>query len=285
MRKIDNYFDDIPESLKPQTLIDNGILLRILTEKKVKDTDYKGKNNEVKNKLMSKYHHCCAFCEKRIEGTYDDIEHFRPKHEITGVNTEGYYWLAVIWFNLLLVCPDCNRGFKKSHFPILGNRISLPQYDDLLDFFSKVTIDFLADEQATLLHPILDDPDEHLLFEENGTVTAKNDSQKGRDSIQYYGLSDEDKRIKLIQDRKAIVDRVRSRLYHAMQNYINDERLYNDIENLLTTLSVDSQGDRPHSAVRRTCLSNFKTFFIDKFDGLDKSRLEVAYQQVLNQVS
>lgn len=280
MRKIDNYFNDIPPSLRPQTLIDNGIIGRILLTKRVDKNDYKGKNKDVKNSLLTKFHHCCAFCERRI-GDYAPIEHFRPKHEITGVNTEGYYWLGVEWSNLVIACSDCNSSYKKNNFPILGLGKTLPQYTDLNDFFSKINIELLQDEQPLLLHPVLDNPDDYLFFEENGTVSAINNALKGSESIRFYGLSQPTKRIILIKDRKEIVDRVKNKLYHFVENYRDDESFYVHIENLIVTLIVDSQKNYPHSAVRRSCLSNFKPFFIDKFEGIDKQRLELAYQRVV----
>lgn len=283
MRQIENYFDKVPKGLKPQTLIANGIITRILATKQVKTSDYKGRNKEVKNILLDIFHRCCAFCETRI-GKYDDIEHFRPKHAIAGVNTEGYYWLAVVWWNLLVVCKSCNSDYKKNNFPILGTHIALPQHTDLIDFFAKIEIKQYASELPLLLHPVLDNPNEFLSFEEDGTVSAKNGNQRGLQSILYYGLSDWDKRKTLIQDRKVIIEDVRSRVNTSMRSFVNDARLYEDILNLLTDLIEQIEENRPYSAVRRACIANFKVFFIDKFIGVDKDRLESAYKKVIDQL-
>lgn len=283
MRKIDNYFSDIPNSFTPQKLIDNGIIQRILSTKRVETTDYKGKNGEVKKSLLIIFSNCCAFCERRV-GKYDDIEHFRPKHEITGVNTVGYYWLAVVWSNLLIACKDCNSDYKKNHFPIEGTRLVLPIETDLIAFFAKCQAELLVSEKHYLLHPVLDDPDEFLRFEENGTVTAKNNNNRGQMSIQYFGLSDWQNRQILIQDRKIIVDEVGKRVNHSVANFENPTRLFKDILNLFLDLIEQIEENRPYSAIRRSCLTNFKSFFIDKFSGVEKTRLIKAYDKVLKNI-
>lgn len=279
MRIINPYFDTIPKGIQPDRLIKRGIIQRILTEKKAKPDDYKGSDNDVKNTLLDIYSHCCAFCESRVD-KYDDIEHFRPKHKIEGVNTEGYYWLSPVWSNLLIACKVCNSEYKKNYFPIAGSRATLPQYIDLNDFFSKTTIEKLSKEKPLLIHPVLDDPDEYLTFEENGTVSAKRNHKKGIMSIQYYGLSDWGNRKILIQDRKIIVEEVRKRVNRSINNFQNEDKLYEDILDLLTDLIEQIQNKRPHSAVRRSCISKFKIFFIDKFSGVDKKRLNKVYSRI-----
>ena len=131
MRQINDYFDSIPHSLQMAQLTTvrykrerTSIIERILRDRKVKDTDYKG-IGDVKVELLKIYAYCCAFCESRIS-KYDDAEHFRPKHAITGVNTDGYYWLAVEWSNLLIACKVCNNDYKQTHFPITGTHILPP---------------------------------------------------------------------------------------------------------------------------------------------------------------
>ena len=62
----------------------------------------------------------CAYCESFYRATQPvDVEHFRPKSEVsfdvtTGALTRrrrkiGYYWLGSEWSNLLPSCVDCNR--------------------------------------------------------------------------------------------------------------------------------------------------------------------------------
>ena len=91
MRKIDDYFEAIPDSLLPSTLIENDTITRILAFKRIESSDYN--KPDVKLRLLQIYAYCCAYCETRVS-IYDPIDHFRTKHAIKGVNTDGYYWLG-----------------------------------------------------------------------------------------------------------------------------------------------------------------------------------------------
>ena len=53
----------------------------------------------------------CCYCEKDIDRSYNDVEHYRPKTQ--------YWWLAWDWSNLLFACPQCNRSNKRASFPLL----------------------------------------------------------------------------------------------------------------------------------------------------------------------
>lgn len=209
MRKIDNYFGTIPPDLQNANLLKKrqenaekkgesrvekrSIIEEVLTSKRVEPSSYN--LDGVKMALLNHYGYTCAFCEKRISH-HDDIEHFRPKHGITDVNKIGYYWLGFVWSNLLIACKDCNSDFKRNHFPIENERdrvLSPPAEDsenNYTNFIKECQIDSqnLTNEKPLLLHPVLDSPDEHLIFHENGRVSAKNNSPKGKKSIEHYGL-------------------------------------------------------------------------------------------------
>ena len=293
MRQIDDYFGNIPHSLQQIQLTTSrykrdgiSILQRILGERRVKETDYKG-NGDVKISLLTIYSYCCAFCESRIT-KYDDADHFRPKHAIMNVNTEGYYWLAVEWSNLVLACKMCNSDYKDTHFPIAGTRLMPPidvnvgDDNSISEFFRRnhIRSTELQSEQPLLLHPVLDNPDDYLFFEMNGTVTAKNGNTKGLKSIEYYGLRDWENREILIKDRKTIVKYVKKRVDYAINNYINDERLYQDLNNIHIELTREIREKQPFSAVRRSCLTNFKAFFIDVFTNEQEVQLNRAYNRL-----
>lgn len=146
---------------------------------------YKG--DDVRHALVTLFHGKCAYCESRYDTTAPvDIEHFRPKGAVEGIDHPGYWWLAAEWTNLLPSCIDCNRrrrqntlapfasltggldairetGFlvvqtgKESAFPVDGTRmVSEPppgQSDAAL----------LA-EKCLLIDPCRTDPEEHLRF-------------------------------------------------------------------------------------------------------------------------
>lgn len=297
MKKIANYFAQIPANIQPTKLVEKRIIQNVLTNKRVDITDYNQAG--VKEQLLIIYGHCCAFCEKTVD-KYAPIEHFRPKHRITGVNNEGYYWLSVEWSNFLLACGVCNgQDNKGNQFPIAGTRSVAPTTVDFTDKLEKDTFfqqcyllsTLLEDEKPLLLHPVLDDPDDCLLFKMNGTVTAKN--EKGRISIEIYGLNDTEKRQDLIAARKKIVEKVRENVNHSVCNYRDDERLFQDLLRIREKLRLQAAGSQdsdaynePFSAVRRACVTHFKTFFIDtfkqsdKYSQEDKDRLERVFNEL-----
>lgn len=53
----------------------------------------------------------CAYCESPYNATDSrDIEHYRPKGQVTEEPLHvGYWWLAATWENLLISCPACNQ--------------------------------------------------------------------------------------------------------------------------------------------------------------------------------
>lgn len=86
--------------------------------------DIKGYGHiDVRTALWNAQHHKCCYCEKRIELTREDVEHFRPKAEAQRAPgsplTHGYWWLAFTWNNLLYSCPQCNQPpAKGARFPL-----------------------------------------------------------------------------------------------------------------------------------------------------------------------
>lgn len=132
----------------------------------------------------------CGWCERDTATSPGDVEHYRPKGKVTGFsgsrweNPEtlyanggsypdlvpaqpyGYWRQAYNWDNWVLACEICNRGWKKTLFP--------------LD----------ASGQPLLLSPFetLRDPEDHLEFREDGTVIPRGASQVGRATIDTMGL-------------------------------------------------------------------------------------------------
>lgn len=77
----------------------------------------------------------CHWCEQHRPPRRElDVEHYRPKVEITEWVGEprivsdtppaevrvgfGYWWLAFEWSNYSLACGTCNRGWKRNLFPV-----------------------------------------------------------------------------------------------------------------------------------------------------------------------
>ena len=189
---------------------------------------YKG--DGVRERLTEVFHGKCAYCETYYRATQPaDIEHFRPKGGVTIDGTKlqppGYWWLASDWSNLLPSCSDCNRprqqdfpagmprtAGKANRFPVASERTraAAPGQE--------------ARERRLLLHPYLDQPEEHLRFV-TGTDTIRDGevepvrqangraSKIGATSIEVYALQ----RLGLIEHRRTVLRELRAHLAHALQ--------------------------------------------------------------------
>lgn len=120
----------------------------------------------------------CAYCERAVEEQGPDaavVAHHRPAWGAVGIDgavtLRAYWWLAYEWDNLYPACADCVRS-RGTRFPVLGPRAEPGGVDD---------------EQPLLLDPILDDPDEHLRYQSDGTVTAL--TERGRVTLDLLALN------------------------------------------------------------------------------------------------
>ena len=188
----------------PQILVDKGAPAttencRLYTAKptdydsgklklKIDSTIYR--DSIVKKQLMLDQHNKCCFCEADFTANgYGDVEHFRPKAGFKITPTDkltrpGYYWLAYDWNNLFFSCEICNQKFKGNYFPL----------EDETKRTKNHTFDY-REESPLLLHPSLDNPEDHITFNRHITVAK---SKKGETSIKGYGLDN----VKLNRDRE-----------------------------------------------------------------------------------
>lgn len=123
---------------------------------------------EILHPLLQMTSGTCAYCERALEehpaqGMADCAAfttHHRPTWGAVGVagdvQLQSYSWLTYDWENLFPACADCIRA-RGTRFPVIGMRGTL--------------VDGLSAEQPLLLDPILDDPDEHLRYQSDGTIT------------------------------------------------------------------------------------------------------------------
>ncbi len=172
--------------------------------------------------LLDLFHGKCAYCDAVFDHVeYGDVEHFRPKAEVTeDPNHPGYWWLAYEPSNYLPSCQLCNQGdAKKNHFPVSGKRAYGPA-------------DALVDEQPDLLNPYWDEFGQHLRFYPStadskvaGTVAPMNpNDQRGRTAIEICRLN----RPQLIDVR---YKQLRNALQEFRQCYGN--WLHNDVRDAL----------------------------------------------------
>jgi hypothetical protein len=169
----------------------------------------------------------CAYCETRYAHQAPvDVEHYRPKGRIAGDDKHpGYWWLAMVWENLLPSCIDCNRR-RWQDLPVvpssLEQLLKAPIMEGAKGFLGKQDLFPIAgaarasaeqpsiDEKPDLLNPCVDDPDEHLTFYIDrlnplGLVLPKFidgiPSRRGLQSIHVYGLN----RLGLVQERTRVL--------------------------------------------------------------------------------
>ena len=189
------------------------------------------KDEEVKRRLEELFHGKCAYCETFYSASAPvDVEHFRPKGSVSDDDTHpGYWWLGMVWTNLLPSCIDCNRKRQqrspqsstslvdlyehaKAHaLPSSqsGKKDSFPLAAGGTRMFAESSS--YADEKALLLDPTRDDPAEHMRFYVGSALgivvpetKAGVPSERGAMSIQIYGLN----RLGLVQDRTRLLRRL-----------------------------------------------------------------------------
>ena len=188
-----------------------------LTEKSFSFRVYK--DVELAAELARIFGSKCAYCESRFGAvTPRDIEHFRPKSEVENerqpVVAPAYFWLAAEWSNLLVSCPDCNRARKhtvpgQSAKLRLGKQTQFPLADETKRV-RRHTVDVAAEEpHRLLLHPCLDQPEDHLTYDLEGLVLPKEaKDQKAKTSIVVYALQ----RKGLVEERKRILNDLQMKL-------------------------------------------------------------------------
>jgi hypothetical protein len=174
---------------------------------------YKGQ----RDLLLRTFNGKCAYCEVKLTAGQikGDVDHYRPKGGIidekgqivyvfdkrTNKNRPhpGYYWLAYEWWNLLPSCIGCNRpgrdlsgemGGKWNYFPVSGSYALWPGEE--------------GSEQPLLLNPWIDDPNDHLKFDDElGFIEHR--TARGELTINLLKLN----RDGLLEERRAAIDAVR----------------------------------------------------------------------------
>lgn len=202
----------------------------------------------VKAQLTVVFGRKCAFCESLLAGTQSgDIEHYRPKGgviidpvppETVKIKKNGYYWLAAKWSNLLISCADCNRPRTQLDYNDVARVVGKSNYFPLVDEATRASGPRgLRNEVPLLLNPCIDDPENHLVFLDDGRVEpAVHDgveSEKGKASIRYLGLA----RAELLQMRARHRRSVMAAIRHTVSALEEGRDPGTDLDDLLTLLS------------------------------------------------
>ncbi len=73
---------------------------------------------DVRGTLHAMQGWACAHCERALENSRGDVDHFRPKKGGEHAGHLGYWWLAYALDNLFLTCRVCNSTYKRNLFPL-----------------------------------------------------------------------------------------------------------------------------------------------------------------------
>lgn len=243
---------DRPKGSTPEGLVSKGLkerranrLARIAGEE-LSFTAYS--SAPVRTQLTAIFGRKCAFCESILAGTQSgDIEHYRPKGKVvidtpppatTKIHKQGYYWLAASWPNLLISCADCNRPRTQPDFDDRARVIGKANYFPIENEAARATGPRgLRNEQPLLLNPCIDNPDEHLVFLDDGRVEPAikdgHPSRKGEMTIHYLGLA----RIELLQMRARHRRTVMAAIRHTVLALEEGRDPGADLDDLLGLLS------------------------------------------------
>lgn len=194
-----------------------------------KSADFKGLWSEIKEVYMDLQHSKCAFCEKPLENRIEqDVEHFRPKSEVThwtppqdlidegivvkqpadGLAEMGYRFLAYHPFNYAASCKNCNSMFKGNFFPISKSRKTEAK---------RPPVD--STEEPFLIYPIgdSDEDPEDLITYEGMSPMALPANGRGRlralVTIAIFKLGDPVERKIFFQERARAIER----LFYALE--------------------------------------------------------------------
>ncbi|ACS60283.1 hypothetical protein Rleg_5462 (plasmid) [Rhizobium leguminosarum bv. trifolii WSM1325] len=202
-----------------------------LTNETFNFTVYKDKG--LADVLALDFFHKCVYCESSIGHVMpDDVEHFRPKSEVecdAGSLRPGYYWLAGDWRNLLISCRDCNaprahREPGQAKGVAVGKGTQFPLSDPSKRVRNHSGNVKLEEAYRLLIHPCIDDPEEHIIFDESGLAKPAalegEPSIKGKTSIDVYALQ----RKVLVERRLAEITKLRGHLLDLISLVRKHER-------------------------------------------------------------
>ncbi|WP_121062013.1 HNH endonuclease [Chachezhania antarctica] len=247
------------------------------------------KLKSVKDALEKMFHGKCAYCETFYASSQPlDVEHFRPKGAVAGESDHrGYWWLAMVWENLLPSCIDCNR--KRNQVTPKGDTSQVRLLEETAGYSASATVgsgkkdsfplagtgvraskrtDQITAEKALLLNPCEDDPELHIryFFDRERPVSfvlakelagdpdftgADGLSSKGATSVHVYGLN----RLRLVQARTRLLRRLEFLADLAIDLKLLAEQLKGNADPDIRRagLQVDGFGDRTLAELVEMC--------------------------------
>ena len=280
--RLDRY-QDVPHNLTTDTCQEK--IDAILDDPAGYKVTNEYNHGDVRSKLRLHFGIKCVYCEASpIATSTFRIDHYRPKKNIKNETHTGYYWLAYEWSNLMQTCQFCN-GEKSNHFPLKAHSIRIDENtaNALNEANRRPDIAPLNTEQRLLLHPEIDEVENHFTFTFDGEIQGL--TEEGIKSIEHYGLKRDD----LIASRKTIRDEYLDDLKGMLKEYevqvANNEdaakiALYSSLKLMFMKILGKYKLKCPFSLFHFFMFDSFDAFFINHLP-IDehKGLVQFAYQQ------
>lgn len=143
------------------------------------DAATKGIKRHINQHCLEQQRCKCAYCETLLQKGENFIEHFAPK----GLYRD-YTFLPL---NLTVSCGRCNSTSIKGERDTIKNKPAQKQY---------------RNNDFTIVHPYLDNTDEHIVFDDDTRTTFDKDkcSEKGLATIDFFQWDAIDARLKRLNE-------------------------------------------------------------------------------------
>jgi uncharacterized protein (TIGR02646 family) len=187
---------------------------------------------EVRAQLFEAFRGKCAYCESPLTMSEFVVDHLRPMSGALALDgsasPDHYWWLAYTWENLYACCADC-ASFKGARFPVREARAA-----------PGTTGEGLQAESPLLLDPRRDQPEQHLVYAEDGTVVSV--TPMGQTTIEVLGLN----RTSLVTARTAALEEVRGE-WRELEAHLSSPTAVPEPDEVERLFSKEL----PYSALRR----------------------------------
>ena len=278
MIKVDKNFDALPASLSPEKA-EHWVRLAIQERNSHVPRAHIYASKSVVDFLRTVYFDKCCYCEGTLGAqSAFVVDHFRPHGPVSGVDgRRGYFWLAYEWSNLLCSCEQCNKK-KGSRFPLADERMRLCEPDEIQANW-RADGQVLLAENALLIHPEIQDPEDHLDVGPDGTLNAK--SLSGETTRDICDLN----RDGLVRERKKLIERFRasfkrigdSIVYEAEKGVIDKDSFKECVKSRFypefSRLERRGNPDRKYSLVGKCMVRQFDFFFTSRLAEGDHKRI------------
>ncbi|WP_052444710.1 hypothetical protein [Flammeovirga sp. OC4] len=248
-----------------------------LPKSEINENVYKGKYTRqgktyysVRDPLSKMYYNKCCYCET-IEHA-PEVEHYRPKKEVTEEKTHnGYFWLCYEWTNLLPSCRYCNTsGGKGMKFPLAEGGVRVFDAPIEEGVFNtdrcKVDTEELLAEKPLLLHPEVEKVEDYFTFENNGAIKGIDGEGRGEATISICNMN----RDNLLERRQNVIDKWLEDIEDILLDYSEGEATLAEVKRRvnrkLQRLKGSCDVKEEFSLLQMVCLSDFERLILNQLE-------------------